>query len=110
MLFFHSKHESNRVTIAGEFCEEGLCLTAARCSDNDNFCRKTGREITERRFNIKRTCITLPIEDKSYKTFVSIARSFADLVSENIKFKKILKETSPKTILQELQKQIPVEA
>lgn len=92
MLFYHSKHETNRVTVGGEFCEEGICLTAARCSDKDTFCRKTGRLITEGRFNKKRTCITIPVEEKNYTTFVTLAGKFANFVSENLKFKDLLKQ------------------
>lgn len=92
MLYFHSKHTRNRVTVCGDFCEDGLCLTAARCSDKDNFCRKEGRIRAEGRFNKKRTCITVPVEEANLKTFVDLASKFADFVSVNIKFKDLLKQ------------------
>ena len=90
MLIFHSKHPKNRVTIVGEYCEDGLCLTAARCSDKDNFCRKTGREKAVSRFSVKRHCLNLSTDDKTIKTFVEVAKQLADFVSSNIKFKQEL--------------------
>lgn len=89
MLVFHSKTD-NRVTIVGEYCDEGLCLTAARCSDKDNFCRKIGRELATRRFNVKRHCITVNVGDRTIKGFVDVAKKVAEFVSKDIKFKQNL--------------------
>lgn len=90
MLVFHSK-TGNRVTVVGEYCDEGLCLTAARCSDKDNFCRKIGRELATRRFNIKRHCITVNVSSKTIKDFVDIARKAAEFISKDTHFKQNLK-------------------
>jgi len=87
LLIFHSK-TNNRVTVVGEYCDEGLCLTAARCSSKDNFCRKTGRDIANRRFNIKRHCITIPVKNRNIKSFVEIAANLSAIISNDPSFKK----------------------
>jgi hypothetical protein len=92
MLYFHSKHKTNRVTIGGEFCEDGsLCLSAARCGDKDNFCRQTGRTKVDTRFNIKRHCISIQGVEKNSKTFYNFANKLADFINNNADFKKKLK-------------------
>ena len=90
MLIFHSKHSKNRVTVVGEYCENGLCLTAARCSDKDNFSRKIGVAKAISRFNVKRHCLNFSTNDKTIKNFVEVAKQLADFVSSNIKFKQEL--------------------
>lgn len=89
MLFFHSKHVHNRVTIAGEFMGKSLCLAAARCGDKDNFCRKTGRRIAVGRFVKGKTlCNNIPIEKPNYKFFVEQAAIAAEAVHLNPHFSK----------------------
>ncbi len=90
MLYYHSKASegTNRVTVGGDYCEEGLCLVASRTSNKDNFCRKKGRELVERRFKVRRHCITIPVEERNGKTFLDIASKLAALISKDIKFKE----------------------
>jgi len=89
MLTYHSKHSKNRVTIVGEFCNEGLCMTAARQGDDDVFTKKQGREIAERRFKIKRHAIVVPVEgDRTPKKFIEIATDLAEKIHLDASFKK----------------------
>lgn len=90
MLYYHSKASegTNRVTVGGDYCEEGLCLVASRTSTKDNFSKARGRELVNRRFKVRRHCITIPVEERNGKTFVNIASKLADLVSKDIKFKE----------------------
>jgi len=90
MLYYHSKvsEGTNRVTVGGDFCDEGLCLVASRTSNKDNFCKKTGRELVDRRFKVKRHCITVPVEQRNGKTFLEFASKLASLISQDIKFKE----------------------
>jgi hypothetical protein len=91
MLYYHTKagEVNNRVTIGGNFCEDGtLCLVAARTSTKDNFEKKTGRELVDRRFKVKRHCISIPIEEQTTKSFVEIAKKLARLIADDIKFKE----------------------
>lgn len=87
MLYYHSK-ETNRVTVGGDYCDDGLCLVASRTGDKDNFVKSIGRQIVERRFAKKRHCITIPVEERNTKTFVNIASKLASYVSKDTKFKE----------------------
>lgn len=87
MLYYHSKGR-NRVTIGGDYCEEGLCLVASRTSDKDNFAKAQGRKLVDRRFNVKRHCITIPVAERTTKSFVDIASKLARYISKDAKFKE----------------------
>ncbi len=90
MLFFHSKHPHNRVTIAGEFMGNTLCLAAARCGGKDNFCRKTGRIVASGRFTKGKTLCNIPVEEANYKFFVEQAAILAEAVHLNPHFKEVV--------------------
>ena len=87
MLYYHSKGK-NRVTIGGDYCEQGLCLVASRTSDKDNFIKAKGRQLVNGRFEKKRHCITIPVGERNTKTFVDIASKLAFYISNDVKFKE----------------------
>jgi len=89
MLIFYSKHPKNRVTVVGEFCEAGLCLTPVRLGDKETFTRKEGLKRASRKFAIKRHTVTIPVtEDRNTKTFVQYAEELAERVHVNPNYKK----------------------
>lgn len=92
MLVFHSKHADNRVTVVGEFKDGSLCVSAARCSNKDNFSREKGREVAMRRYNVGRTICSIPVVEQTTKAFVIIAQKLADLISPDVKFKEHFKK------------------
>ena len=92
MLIYHSRHPKNRVTIVGEYNAGKLCMTAARCSDKDNFCRKVGRDKASARLKLHRNCYSTSVEESTIKNFVEQASKLANFISENVNFKKYIKE------------------
>lgn len=88
MLYYHSKEGKNRVTIGGDYCDDGLCLVASRTSDKDNFIKAEGRKLVDRRFNVKRHCVTIPVNERNTKSFVEIASKLAFYISRDTKFKE----------------------
>lgn len=54
VYFFHNTHNQRvRVTVAGQFIDNELHIGVARCSEKDQFTRKTGREIALERMVAK---------------------------------------------------------
>lgn len=90
MLFLHSKHPINRVTVGGEFIDGKLCLTAARCGGKDNFSRKKGRLIVQGRFLKGKTLCVLDVVEPTYQTFVVEATKLAELVHQDMHYKTTL--------------------
>jgi len=89
MLVFHSKPNSqSRVTIVGEYNDEGLSVTAARCGKRDNFSKKIGRAIASGRFNKNHFCLQIPTEERTVANFLNIANNLADQIAQDTKFKE----------------------
>lgn len=86
--FYHSRHSKNRVTIAGHFEGTLLYLSAARCGNKDNFCRKTGRLISEGRLNKQKYLSIIDTSNRNSELnkttiFVEEASKLAKEVNQN---------------------------
>lgn len=63
MRFLHIRKENDiremsikgGITVAYEVDDDTVEIATARCSDRDNYCRKTGRSIAEGRFRAGKT-------------------------------------------------------
>ena len=81
MLIFHTKHDRNRVTIAGDLVDGVLQLSAARCSKKDCFKRKVGNAIATGRFRAGKFCKSINVGSNfTGKDFVEIAAEYGDEV------------------------------
>lgn len=74
---YHSKSTQNRVTIVGEFENNELRVAVARCSSNDNFCRRVGRELATNRLKNGEMYMTIKTTKMDRKRFNRIADFFA---------------------------------
>lgn len=87
VYIYHSKSASNRVTVAGEFSEDGrtITLAASRCSDRDQFTRKSGRIKATGKLKSKKsvTIVVDPDQDRA-GTFVDLAATICQYVSVKI--------------------------
>lgn len=81
--FYSSPKDSNRVTIVGETVDGTLKIAAARCSHNDHFVRKVGRDIAEKRLQNNETIFNIPVQDCSITFFVTLARGLAQELSKH---------------------------
>ena len=81
---FHSKEGelSNRVTVVGAIINDQLQIAVSRCGDRDNFSRKKGNFIAEKRLEEGKTYCTFSMKDCSTKQFVLIAKGVALEVSQ----------------------------
>ena len=64
-LYFDAFIKANKggVTVAYELSEGTLRYAIARCSNNDNFCRKTGRTLAAGRLKSDRLSTTVQVND-----------------------------------------------
>lgn len=92
MYVYHTpNYFSQRLTIVGEFENDStLRISAAICSTKDNFCRKTGRELAEKRMKEGKHVLTVHNLNKSrFKTsnFIKIAERIDDVIAiiKNVK-------------------------
>lgn len=80
---YHSKDVKNRVTVVGEFDNNELRLAVARCSSNDNFCRRIGRELATNRLNNGEMYVTIRTPKMDRKRFNKFADFFAKELQSN---------------------------
>jgi len=68
-----------RVSIAGHYDETAkrLNLAAARCSEEDRFVRKVGRELAEKRLSENKIIASVYLPSMNAKDFIFIAQFFA---------------------------------
>ena len=85
--FYSDGWFGNRVSIAAKFVDNKLSMSASRCSDTDNFCKKTGRSLAEKRLNEGRYIAIFPMKSCDIKTF----RTWAEIVANNV-------SNNPKTL------------
>lgn len=85
MLYYHSKpglfENGSRVTVAGEYADGMLFLSAARCSRKDQFRRKIGRLIAGGRLNKGQFFQVYELEEgqkADHKTFIDAATKAAE--------------------------------
>lgn len=89
MYIFHSPHTvKNRATVVAKESVDGKTInfSAARCSDNDQFCRSKGVKIASSRLADNVVTHTVSSEDFSIKKFVTLAKLIANYVSTTNKF------------------------
>lgn len=83
--YFHSRGENrkdSRVTFYGRVNNDGYIeVSVARCSDADQFCRATGREIAKRRMQENGPQFT--IKSNMRNDFVDFARAKTHLYTES---------------------------
>lgn len=82
---FHSKPNElpNRVTVVGRVVNENLEIAVSRCSSKDNFSRKKGNFIAEKRLEEGKLFCNFPMKDCTVKQFVLIAKGVSSEVSNN---------------------------
>lgn len=90
MFRFYSKPSNSKVRVAvvGKEINNELCIAVARCSQKDQFCKKTGRELAEKRLENQEIFHKVALPECSAYNFLLIAQG---VVSEVIKTKKIKK-------------------
>jgi hypothetical protein len=81
--YYSPNYYYNRVTIVGEHKDGKLKLAASRCSNKDNFSRKVGRELAEKRLQEGKIIAEIPMLACNSKLFVQFAISMADVVRDN---------------------------
>lgn len=75
--FYSSPHDTNRVSVVGQYAGGVLKMAAARCSSKDHFVRKIGRAIAEGRLR-KDRCTTLLLDrPPTVSEFCQYAKGFA---------------------------------
>lgn len=92
MYHFYSKPSkkgsNERVSVVGKHDNGMLQIAAARCSAKDQFSRKTGRAIAEKRLEENKTYITIPVETCDISLFLIVAQG----VSQNVlKTKRVIR-------------------
>ena len=92
MYHFYSKPSTKgsneRVSVVGQHNNGMLQIAAARCSAKDQFSRKTGRAIAEKRLEENKTYIQIPVEKCDISLFLIVAQG----VSQNVlKTKKVIR-------------------
>lgn len=87
MFRFHSKGENKtpRVTVVGVHEGDKLKIAVSRCSEHDQFARKTGRELAESRLNSGEIHTEVGLTECNIKTFLIFARAIATEVILNKK-------------------------
>lgn len=82
---YHTKNLSKnnrqpRVTVVGSVDESGktLCLSVARCSKNDQFTKKVGRQIAAERLQKGEFVAQVPINEPSLTNFIACAVAVGD--------------------------------
>lgn len=86
---YYSKDRFNRVTVVAKFENNTLVFAVARCSDKDQFCRKTGRAIAEGRLSKGKFIREVePILPFNPAEFVGIAQIIAWGVNNNARLIK----------------------
>jgi hypothetical protein len=78
-LYYHGRgHDGNsRNTFAGRFDGDKLLIGVSLCSNNDTFCKKTGRKIASNRLDHaskKRGVQTFKVADNERKTFLDFCK------------------------------------
>ena len=81
--FYSNWWNENRVTIVGTYENGVLKMAASRCSTSDNFCKKTGRGIAEKRLADNKLVATFPLKECNSKIFRHLATSVSYLVEED---------------------------
>lgn len=82
-FIFHSDQDDItgvRVTVVGDCTDGVLKIAASRCSPEDHFARKIGRDIALDRLNKDKLITSIEIENMSNNKFISIANAVADSV------------------------------
>ena len=84
-FIYHSSADDDgtRVTIAGEYVDGVLNLSASRCSKHDSFVKKEGIKLATERLKNKEYVASVNIEEISTKEFINVAIAVADSVSRN---------------------------
>lgn len=85
-FIFHSDQDDFtgiRVTVVGDYTDGVLKVAASRCSPEDHFARKIGRDIALDRLNKDKLITSIETGDMSNNKFISIANAVADSVIEN---------------------------
>ena len=79
MFRFYTKpgETKNRVSIVGEHSEGMLKIAVARCSEKDQFFKKKGRAIAEKRLSENKLFKSFSMNNCDLKTFVYIAKAVA---------------------------------
>ena len=82
---FHTKNLSKnsqqpRVTVVGRPDEDNkvLLIAVARCSKNDHFNKKTGRQIATDRLNNGQIIAKVPVNETSLTNFIACAQAVSD--------------------------------
>lgn len=83
-FIFHSSPDNNlgvRVTVVGDYADGVLNLAVARCSQEDIFVRKTGREKAIERLKKGEFVTSLMSETMTFKRFFGAASAVANAVA-----------------------------
>ena len=82
MFIFHSKPNQarERVTVVGKQEGNQLKIATARCSKTDQFSRKIGRELAQKRIDNEQLYISIPVEKSDISLFLLVAQG----VSNNV--------------------------
>ena len=85
MYRFYSRptETKSRVTVVGEYSEGVLKIAASRCSEKDNFRRKTGRAIAEGRLKKGKLFSSVLLKDCNIKKFVTFAKDICNQIDKN---------------------------
>ncbi len=82
---YHTKNLSKnnnqpRVTVVGNVDQSGkyLNIAVARCSKNDHFCKKTGREIAIDRLNNGKYIAQVSVNEPTLSNFIAAAQAVSD--------------------------------
>lgn len=81
--FYTSPWSKNRVSLVGTYNDGVLKVAASRCSNNDNFCKKTGRTIAERRLADNNLVAEFHLKECSIATFVRVVEPLAWTIANN---------------------------
>lgn len=85
MFIFHSKPNStrSRVTVVGKQEGNQLKIATARCSRNDQFSRKIGRELAAKRIENNQLYISIPVEQSDIALFLLVAQGISTNVLQS---------------------------
>jgi hypothetical protein len=84
--YYTPEYLSNRVSVVGK--DGKLKISASRCSDNDNFDKKLGRSLAEKRLANNNFIATISISKCSISTFRSIAYTLGEIVRNDARILK----------------------
>lgn len=81
-LIFHYKRAPREITIAGKFEDGYLKLSASACMPTNTFIKKRGVQIASGRLEKGKYVAVIPVDTRSGKKFVEIAKGIAQEVSK----------------------------